>query len=262
MDLKLEGKRALVTGGSLGIGRAIARELAAEGVAVAINARNADRLASVAAEIAKATGGRVVAVAGDLERPDEPERVVGEARRALGGIDILVNNAGASPAGRLQDLSDDDWRHCIDLKLMGYVRCARAATPEMAERRWGRVVNVNGRSGHQPRAWYMSGGAVNAAILNFTKALAEEMAPFNVLVNAVNPGPIQTPRWDSHMQQGAATLDASEDDVRKRMIESIPLGRVGTPEECSGVVAFLCSERASFIHGSFINVDGGGTRCI
>jgi len=262
MDLKLEGKRALVTGGSLGIGRAIATELAAEGVAVAINARNGDRLTAVAKEIARATGGRVVAVAGDLERAEEPDRVVAEARRALGGIDILVNNAGASPAGRLQDLTDEAWRHCIDLKLMGYVRCARAATPEMTQRRWGRVVNVNGRSGHQPRSWYMSGGAVNAAILNFTKALAEEMAPHNVLVNAINPGPIQTPRWDSHMEQGAASLDATADEVRRRMIESVPLGRVGTPEECSGIVAFLCSDRASFIHGSFINVDGGGTRCI
>lgn len=262
MDLKLNGRCALVTGGSLGIGRAIAEELSSEGVDVAINARNGERLSMVAKEITALTGGRVVPVPGDLGQPEEVARVAKAAIDELGRIDILVNNAGASPAGRLHDLSDETWWDCINLKLMGYVRCARTVVPDMKSRAWGRIININGRSGHQPRAWYMSGGAVNAAILNFTKALAEEVAPFNILVNAVNPGPIQTPRWDNHMRQGAASLDATADEVLRRMISSVPLGRVGRPDECSGIVAFLCSERASFIHGTFINVDGGGTSCI
>lgn len=262
MDLHLTGKTALVTGASLGIGRAVAVELAREGVGVAINARDRSRLEAVAREIAAATGGRVVAVPGDMGLPDDIERVVAAARGEFGQIDILVNNAGSSPAGGVQDVDDQTWWECINLKLMGYVRCARAVIPDMKRRSWGRVININGRAGHQPRAWYVSGGAVNAAILNLTKALALELAPHNILVNGINPGPIQTTRWDSHMEQGAAALGASAESVLESMIASVPLGRVGMPEECSGIVAFLCSDRASYINGTFINVDGGGTQCI
>jgi len=262
MKLDLEGKCALVTGASLGIGRAIALELAREGVSVAVNARDGGRLAAAAAAIERESGARVVAVAGDMSAAGDVTRVVGEAERALGRIDILINNAGSSPAGRIHDMTDDIWLKSLTLKPLGYVRCARAVAPGMRGRRWGRIVNIIGRSGHQPRPWYVVGGAANAALLNFTKALADELAPDNVLVNGVNPGPIQTPRWDDHIAQGAKTTAADEDKVLAQMIATVPLGRVGTPEEVSGMVAFLCSERASFITGALINIDGGGTRCI
>ncbi len=262
MDLKLAGKTALVTGASLGIGRAIAEELAAEGVNVVVNARDSERLAATAAAIAQATGVRVLAAAGDMGIAADVARVVAGARREFGCIDILINNAGSSPAGRIHDVSDETWLKSFNLKPMGYVRCARAVIPDMRSRRWGRIINVIGRGGHQPRPWYLVGGAANAALLNFTKALADELAPDNILVNGINPGPVQTPRWDDHIAQGAKTTAADANAVLAQMIASVPLGRVGTPEEISGMVTFLCSERASFITGALINIDGGGTRCI
>ena len=262
MNLDLGGKTALVTGASLGIGRAIALELAQEGVNVVVNARDAGRLAAASDAIAKASGARVVAAAGDMGVAGDVARVVECVRREFGRIDILINNAGSSPAGRIEEVSDETWLKSLTLKPMGYVRCARAVVPDMRRQRWGRIVNIIGRSGHQPRPWYVVGGAANAALLNFTKALADELAPDNVLVNGVNPGPVQTPRWDDHISQGAKSNKEAEDAVLAQMIATVPLGRVGTPEEVSGMVAFLCSERASFITGALINIDGGGTRCI
>lgn len=262
MDLSLNGKVAVVTGGSLGIGRAIAAELAAEQADVVIVARNPEQLATTAREISQASGRRVIGFAGDMTQAADVDKAMEAARQAFGRIDILVNNAGASPMGRISDTPDGVWEKSLNLKLMGYVRCARNVLPGMRERRWGRVINIIGRSGHQPRAAYITGGAVNAALLNFTLALAEECATDNVLVTGVNPGPVQTARWDALLSQTAAIDNKAAGAVNAAAIASVPLGRVGLPEEVSGMVAFLCSERASFITGTCINIDGGGTRCI
>lgn len=262
MNLELKGKVAVVTGGSRGIGRAIAAELATEGVNVLIAARDVRRADSTAQTLSKQTGGRVLACPGDMTSPTDIDTVMKTARDAFGPIDILVNNAGSSPMGRIAETPDAIWEKSLNLKLLGYMRCSRNVLPDMRGRRWGRIVNIIGRSGHQPRAAYMAGGAVNAALLNFTLALAEECAPDNILVTGVNPGPVKTDRWEALVAQGTVIAGNDADTVNAAAIASVNLGRIGTPEEISGLVAFLCSERASFITGTCINVDGGGTRCI
>jgi 3-oxoacyl-[acyl-carrier protein] reductase len=261
MDLGLAGKTALVTGGSLGIGYAIAVDLAGEGVDVVITARNSDRLAEAARSIKGP--GRCVGIAGDFGSASEIDRVVEAASRAFDRpLDILINNAGSTPMGRLNETADSTWLSSLNLKLMGYMRAARAVVPQMRAQHWGRIVNIIGRSAHQPRAIYMAGGAVNAALLNFTKALADEVALDNILVTGVNPGPIDTPRLDTLFAQLAAGDRAREKKARDELAASVSLNRLGTPTEISSLVTFLCSDRSSYITGTCIDIDGGGTKCI
>jgi len=233
MDLGIAGRNALITGGSQGIGRACAEALADEGVNIVIVARDAARLATAASEIASNRTGRVTPIAGDLTIADDVERVVAEAVEALGQIDILVNNAGSAPLGRIGD-----------------------------ERKWGRIVNIIGRGGHFPTAKYIAGGAINAAILNITQALAEECGPDNVLVNGVNPAATATDRWSTLVKQQIEITGKTEEEIRAASAASVPLGRIGEPEDVANMVAYLCSEKASFINGALIEVDGGVSRAL
>jgi 3-oxoacyl-[acyl-carrier protein] reductase len=257
MDLGISGRRALITGGSLGIGRATAAELAAEGVDVAIVARDRDRLEAAAQELSSNTGGRVIGIAGDMGDAADIARAVDEANAALGGIDILVNNAGSSPAGRIEDLDDDIWMTSFELKFMGYMRLSRAVLPAMRTQGWGRIVNIIGGGGHSPRPGYILGGAYNAALINFTRALGKSAAPDGVLVNGINPSSIDTPRWASLMQQRSKFEGRSADEINAGIEANIPVGRLGTSEDIAGLVAFLCSERAGFLAATNINSDGG-----
>ena len=263
MDLLIRDRRALVTGASLGIGRAVAEELAREGCDVAMVARSEDALRQAADEIARSSGRRVIAVPADASVPEAIVDAVEQAALALGGpIDILVNNAGSTPEDGIDRLDFAKWQYSVALKQFGYARFAQLVLPAMRAQKWGRIVNVIGRSGHQPRPVYLAGGSVNAGLLSFTKALAEECARDNVLVTGVNPGPIDTPRWRSLREAAVRTRGVTAEQYDGRAIASVPLGRIGTSEEVAAVVLFLCSARASFVTGEIINVDGGGTRCI
>ncbi len=205
MELGISGRRALVTGGSLGIGKATAAELAAEGVDVAIVARDKERLDDAAQELSSNTvgntGGRVIGIAGDIGNAGDIARVVAEVSSVLGGIDILMNNAGSSPTGRIEDLDDDIWMASFELKFMGYMRLSRAVLTGMRAQKWNRIVNIIGGGGHSPRLGYILGGAYNAALINFTRALGKSAAPNGVLVNGINPSSIDTSRWAKLQQR-------------------------------------------------------------
>ena len=260
MDLELEGKAALVTGGSKGIGRAIALGLAAEGARLAICARERAGLDRVAAEVRERWKQEIVVISANLSELTEVERVVTAARERLGRIDILVNNAGAIRGGAFLDIPDAQWIHDWNLKLLGYIRMSRAVFPLMQAQGGGRIVNVIGAAARNPTPTYLTGGAANAALVNFTKGLADLGAPSNILVTAVSPAATATERGESLMAQHAAGSARTVEQVRAEALAAYKLGRIATPEDIADLVCFLASARASFLTGICITVDGGSTR--
>jgi 3-oxoacyl-[acyl-carrier protein] reductase len=262
MDLGLKGKVALVTGGSKGIGKAVARGLADEGAKVAICARTQSELDATAAELSKMTGSEVFAVAGDLTKEEGVRRIVDATVGRFARIDILVNNAGAAPGGLLLDLSEEDWHKAIELKFMGYVRCMKAVIPHMLKQGGGRIVNIVGNDGVKPIGIELAPSAANAADLAVTLALAEQYGKNNICINAINPGPVATERWDFLIGGIAKVRKISVDEAQKRAERSIPLGRICTPEEVANVAVFVASDRASFMTGALITLDGGQRKAL
>jgi NAD(P)-dependent dehydrogenase (short-subunit alcohol dehydrogenase family) len=249
MDLGLAGKVAIVTGGSKGIGRAVALSFLNEGATVLVCARGQDALDETIALAGPNASTRIAAAAADLTRGDAIEVVVERCVSRFGGVDILVNNAGSTRPGEFLKLSDEAWMEDWSLKFFGYVRMAREVLPLMQKRGGGVIVNVIGTGALRPAAGFMIGGAVNAALNHFTKALADEGAKHGVRVVGVNPGPIMTERLLRFLPPG--------EERERAMRRSTPLGRAGQPEEVADLVAFLASGRAGFIHGANVTIDGG-----
>ena len=257
MDLGLTGKAALVTGGSAGIGKGIARALAREGADVAICARRREVLEATAAEIRAETGRKLVAIPADLTRPEDAERFVATAAAELGRVDILVNNAGSAAGGILEVLGEDAWIQGLQLKFLGYVRCLRAALPIMRAQGGGRVVNLIGNDGVKESYWEIVPGACNAAGQNLTKALAGQYGRHNITFVAVNPGPVRTERWEGLVRAMARDMKLSYEAADRLAPRSIPLGRIAEVEEVANLVAYLASPLAHFVNGSMIEIDGG-----
>jgi 3-oxoacyl-[acyl-carrier protein] reductase len=255
MDLGLKGKTALVTGASEGIGKAIARKLAEEGVRVAICARTEATLAQTAAEIARATSSEIVPIAADLRSLAGCQRVVEQAADRLGGLDILVNNAGASAFGAFVDLPDEAFVDAINGKLLGYIRCAKAVIPHMRRRGGGVIVNITGTT-QQAVPLHTPGSACNAAIRMFSKELSMELGPLNIRVNSVAPGRIQTARADRLLEATAATQGTTPEVLLGQLVKTIPSGRIGTGEDVAAAVCFLVSERAGYVNGAALVIDG------
>jgi NAD(P)-dependent dehydrogenase (short-subunit alcohol dehydrogenase family) len=257
MDLQLTGKKAVVTGASAGIGKAVTWSLAREGVDVAICARNSGPLEATAAEISRATNRQIIPIAADLTKPADAENFISKAHAALGRIDILVNNAGSSPGGVIEHLSEEDWASSLQLKFMGYVRCMKHVLPIMQKQRKGRVVNVIGNDGVKVSYWEIAPGAANAAGQNLTVSLASQYGKHNISFVCVNPGPVRTERWTGLVKAMARDMNISYEEADKLAPASIPLGRIAESEEVANLVTYLASDLAHFINGTMIEIDGG-----
>ncbi|MEM7775951.1 MAG: SDR family oxidoreductase [Pseudomonadota bacterium] len=255
MEVTMAGRAALITGGSLGIGRAIAKRFSAAGADIALVARRSDVLDDAVHDVSATARGNVIAISADVATAEGCQHAFDETIQKLGKVDVLVNNAGQSTTGKIEALTDDVWRADIDLKLMAAVRLARAALPEMAKRKWGRIINVLNTAAKAPDAGRAPTAVTRAAGLALTKVLAGEGAPNNVLVNALLVGRIESDQWVR--RHNAEGRNRSLADFYAEMGQSIPLGRVGTAEEFANVACFLASEQGSYVTGTAINVDGG-----
>lgn len=250
MKLGLEGKVAIVTGASRGIGFACAKELLAEGAEVVVVSQDAARNAAAAAALAAGAGDRVLGVAADLRDNASVDNVIARAKEKFGTVDILVNCGAAVVDDDFFTLSDEGFADLFENKLNGTARLIRRVVPLMRERKWGRIINFSGGAARAPKAARIGVGLNNAAVLTLTKALANELGKDNILVNAILPQSIASER----LQQEVTAAPGAAAPARKI---SNPLGRTGAPEDISGLVAFLASDRAGFITGAAITVDGG-----
>ena len=267
MDLGLKDRVVLVTGASKGIGKAIAAAFAAEGAKVAISARNQNELQAAAQEIAKSTGAQVIGVAADMTKADDITRMVDETAKRFGTIHVLVNNAGGVGAfAPFEQLTDQDWLDILNFNVMSAVRATRAVLPYMQRQKWGRIINISSESGSQPDAFMPHYNASKAAMNNLTKSLSKAFATDGILVNTVSPAFIMTPLVSDMLGKLAKEQGKTPQQITAEFLANnrphIELKRPGESEEVASAVVYLASEKASFITGTNLRVDGGSVASI
>lgn len=260
MDLGLKGKAAIVAAASKGIGRACARGLAAEGARVAICARSADELRKTGEAIRAETGAEVLPIPADVRKPEDVRGLVQRTVEAFGGVDILVTNAGGPPPGLFDQFTDADFQAAFELNLLSTVRMIREVLPHMRRRRWGRIVNIQSTSIKQPIDGLLLSNAIRPGVQGLTRSLLNEVSRDGITVNTVCPGRILTDRSRSFLERRANAAGVPFEEFLKQDMASIPIGRIGQPDEIAHVVVFLASERASYVTGVALAVDGGLVR--
>lgn len=262
MDLGLKGKVALVAAASQGLGRAVAEELATEGTSLVLCARGEEALVATCERIGRESGVDVLAVAGDLSIPGDVERIVNAGLERFQKIDILVTNTGGPPTGEFETLSAEDWDAATRGLLTSVLDLTRLVLPGMKERRWGRILNITSIAAKQPIENLMLSNTLRAAVTGFAKTLAGELARHGITVNTILPGYTATERVEELAQTLAAKEGIDAGDIKARWESEIPMKRLATPQEFAAVAAFLVSERASYITGNSIAVDGGWIRSL
>lgn len=260
MDLQLRNSKVVLCGATGLLGKTIALELAREGAAIALLGRNTDALATLKTDVEANGSPSAITIECELDSETSTDQAIGSAIEALGGIDVFIFAAGAAQGGIFWEMDDVTWKSNLEIKLFGAIRALRAIAPAMIQRKAGRIVMVVGNSAKFPEPRMLPGAAANAALLAIVRGLAEELGPYGVSINAVNPGPVRSPRWDRLMQAAASREGIDVNQAETRFLEKTALRRLGSAEEVATHVVYLASPRAAHLTGTSITIDGGSTK--